>query len=593
MERQQLHEKASFSQDKAELHLRTVYRYIVWKHIADTHLGDIGSDYGYFKDVSDQVLSIPYLYISLGGDPEDDFISFKNQLPIVQQILSPAEQDEFLESWLDEIYPKLLFANWGNHCITPDYNVLTKRGWLKYNELIASDEILSYDVGKNKCVWDKINHIIINNIDDNIVEYSTRGFKFSGTTNHRMLGQKAWDRKNGNYKYYLADELSNDIFYIKSSAAFGSSDYPISDNILRLSGWMITDGCIYNSSGGIPDYRIYQSKPHFKIEAILKSMGYSYSIRTRNKKIDIICGKKLIKPPLPQNEIRLLIDSARDFFQYMPTKDIQAWMYLLSDRQFDIFISSVIDGDGSSHGPNSATIYGTNLFLSKLQGLCVMHGYRALLSTNNRGNSVLNITKTDSTIINIKKHKSYSHYSGLVWCLNVPLSNFMVRKNGTAYFTGNSEFEERVSGRNTAKKILAKRTVYFNGIGVCLLYINDICYKIVVTHKTRYNSSFNKTHGLKQLARREIPDADVYLAEHTHDPAYEVSFERGMFQVYAVTGSIKVNDGYAKRYFSYFSTEQDVAFVLDSKKHRIIPFPCLEDALDFAKMGNTLENGKE
>ncbi len=268
MERQQLHEKASCSQDKAELHLKTSYRYIVWKHMADTHLGAIGSDYGYFQDVSDQVLSIPYLYISLGGDPEDDFISFKNQLPIVQQILSPAEQDEFLESWLDEIYPKLLFANWGNH----------------------------------------------------------------------------------------------------------------------------------------------------------------------------------------------------------------------------------------------------------------------------------------------------------------------------------GEFEERVSGRNTAKRILAKRTVYFNGIGVCLLYINDICYKIVVTHKTRYNSSFNKTHGLKQLARREIPDADVYLAEHTHDPAYEVSFERGMFQVYAVTGSIKVNDGYAKRYFSYFSTEQDVAFVLDSEKHRIIPFPCLGDALDFAKTGNTLEN---
>ena len=25
----------------------------------------------------------------------------------------------------------------------------------------------------------------------------------------------------------------------------------------------------------------------------------------------------------------------------------------------------------------------------------------------------------------------------LVWCLNVPLSNFMVRREGTHYFTGN------------------------------------------------------------------------------------------------------------------------------------------------------------
>jgi ribosomal protein S27AE len=263
-ERQALHEKASWSQDTAAIKLDTPYPYIVWKPLADIHLGAIGTDYKTLVDISDNVLSIPYLYISLLGDEEDNFVSFKSQLAVVQQILSPEEQDSFVESWLTELSPKILFSTWGNH----------------------------------------------------------------------------------------------------------------------------------------------------------------------------------------------------------------------------------------------------------------------------------------------------------------------------------AEFEEKATGRNTLKKLLNHNVIYFNGIGVCILEINGIKYKIVPTHKTRYGSSFNKTHGLKQLARKEIPDADVYLMGHIHDPAVEYSFERGMWQIFAVMGTLKHNDGFAKRYFSAFSAREDFAFVLDTKQKKVLVFPTLDDALGFAKMGN-------
>ena len=264
MQRQALHEKASWSQDSANVKIETEYPCIVWKPMADMHIGDMGADYESLVDFTDKVMTIPYLYLSLSGDEEDNFISFKNQLAILQQILNPEEQDSFLESWLSEIAPRILFSGYGNH----------------------------------------------------------------------------------------------------------------------------------------------------------------------------------------------------------------------------------------------------------------------------------------------------------------------------------AEFEERVSARNTVKKILSRNVVYFNGIGVCNIKVNDQTYKAVSTHKCRYNSSFNKTHGLKQLARRDIPDADVYISAHIHDPAYEISFERGIEQAFIVLGSIKRNDGYAKRYFAYFSARRDAAIVLDSTEHRMIVFPCLEDALDYAKLKN-------
>lgn len=149
-----------------------------------------------------------------------------------------------------------------------------------------------------------------------------------------------------------------------------------------------------------------------------------------------------------------------------------------------------------------------------------------------------------------------------------------------------SAFEERVSGKNALKKILNRNLPYFNGIGVCNIKINDQVYKIVATHKTRAGSSTNLTHGLKTLARRDIPNADLYLSAHVHTPDIEYTFERGLFQIFMVMGTLKQNDGYAKRDFAYFTAEKDGAIVMDTTKHRMIPFPCLDDALEYAKLKN-------
>lgn len=263
-ERQQLHEKASWSQDSSIIKIETEYPCIVYKPLADAHLGSIGTNYKMFTDISDLFLNTEYLYGSLLGDETDNFVSFKNQLAVLQQIMSPEEQDEFIESWLYDMMPKMLFASYGNH----------------------------------------------------------------------------------------------------------------------------------------------------------------------------------------------------------------------------------------------------------------------------------------------------------------------------------SGFEERVAGKNSLKKMLNRNMSYFNGIGICNLTLNDQKYQIVATHKTRYGSSFNLTHGLKQLARKEIPNADIYLSAHVHQPDMEVAFERGQYQVFMVMGTLKHNDGYAKRDFSYFTGTKDGAFVLDATQHRVIPFPCLDDALEFAHLKN-------
>lgn len=150
-----------------------------------------------------------------------------------------------------------------------------------------------------------------------------------------------------------------------------------------------------------------------------------------------------------------------------------------------------------------------------------------------------------------------------------------------ATWCNHSEFEERASGKNSVKKILSRSVMYFNGMAKIELDLNGIVYKIAATHKTRFNSSFNATHGLKQLARKDFPDCDIYLAGDTHWPAMERAFERNIDQLFIKIGTFKLDDGYSKRYFSRYTSSVMPCFVLNTKQKDVCGFWKLDQALKY------------
>jgi UDP-2,3-diacylglucosamine pyrophosphatase LpxH len=150
-------------------------------------------------------------------------------------------------------------------------------------------------------------------------------------------------------------------------------------------------------------------------------------------------------------------------------------------------------------------------------------------------------------------------------------------------FDNHSIFEERSTGKNAIKKIQSENLMYFNGMGQANIIVNDIEYRIVCTHKTTYNSSFNRTHGLKQMSRKQIQGGDIYMAGHIHTPAMEVCFEHGQDQIFVMIGTLKVNDGFAKRFFDAYCSSIMPCIVLDTKRKHMIPFWELNDAIKFVR----------
>lgn len=148
-----------------------------------------------------------------------------------------------------------------------------------------------------------------------------------------------------------------------------------------------------------------------------------------------------------------------------------------------------------------------------------------------------------------------------------------------ATWCNHSQFEERVSGMNQVKNILKERLLYFDGIAKFRIHVNGITYSMVTTHKPPLWSRFNLTHGLKQMARLELPSCDLYMAGDKHQPAVETVFMQGKIMHYLQSGTLKTDDAFGHQYFAPVTCPAMPCFVLDATKKEITTFWTVQQAM--------------
>jgi predicted phosphodiesterase len=85
--------------------------------LADTHVGSWSTDYELFMRITDEILEIPNLFVCLLGDMAHMAIKLRSVDEVSDNLLTPDLQLRYLESWLQELEPRVLFATWGNHDI--------------------------------------------------------------------------------------------------------------------------------------------------------------------------------------------------------------------------------------------------------------------------------------------------------------------------------------------------------------------------------------------------------------------------------------------------------------------------------------------
>lgn len=111
---QEVRSRASFSQDRANPRFE-LGEPLAAIFLSDTHILSWGTDHDLLARITDEILSLPNLYVVLMGDLAQMSIKLRSVIEVSDNMLPPELQEAYVASWLDEIAPRVLCATWGNH----------------------------------------------------------------------------------------------------------------------------------------------------------------------------------------------------------------------------------------------------------------------------------------------------------------------------------------------------------------------------------------------------------------------------------------------------------------------------------------------
>ncbi len=339
-------------------------------------------------------------------------------------------------------------------CLSEDTQLLTPKGWKNYEEIKVGDLAFSYNKKTNMLEPNSIERIIVKKHKGNLIKlFNEDSIDCLVTGDHRVLCNTRTTGKNRKWKWSDTKFVSADNFPSGAripvvSQLNTSSKCDIDDDLLKIFGWIITDGGLkFTHNRKYSYYEIYQSKVKGKL---LEEM------------------KKTIKKRFPESTVhsrqrkgkfyksQFISGGSEAFTFYLgkkATDEIRIWLGKETHRiprkllkecslnQLKILFDALVQGDGHTQrirGNKYVMFYsGRNVSLAdEFQELCVLLGFSGVIKKVplNKQTKVLVSFRRKFAYVRKKKEE---YYNGKVWDITIKHEAFVARRNGKVFITGN------------------------------------------------------------------------------------------------------------------------------------------------------------
>jgi ribonucleoside-triphosphate reductase len=328
------------------------------------------------------------------------------------------------------VYHLNFSTRYGSQCVTEDTDVLTPTGFKKYNELKEGDSIYTWKDGV--CEIQPILKMNVYDYDGEMHEYSGRDINQTITPDHRLLyktGSNDFTIKNSSE---VIDNKSP--IYIPVAMKNNNEDYPISDEMLEMLVFILTDGNVDKEYNKI---KFFKSKTRWGIDRfkeLCEKLNYTYSHSiTENKE-----WKSVVQI------YNLLIPATHEIGELLnwTKKELPSFFTQLSSRQANLVIDTWLKLDGNPSANKTRLQVDNDLIQNQLQHVCF------LAEKSSRATEYMfgeNKTPTKYVYIYSRQVKAASnnkriHYKGKVWCPSTLNGVVVFRKEGKLFISGNCPF---------------------------------------------------------------------------------------------------------------------------------------------------------
>ncbi len=228
-----------------------------------------------------------------------------------------------------------------NYCVDEETEALTKRGWLKQDQLTEQDIILSYDIESEQLKWSPIHEIFRNEYDGKMFHLTGNGLNALVTPGHRFV-----TKERGRVAVEKLIQKDHLVLMGKPLADPPMKKY--SDAFVKLVGWAVTEGS-YKLGKTTHGVTISQKKTIGieKIKECLEETGAKYSQRIVTEdtftKVGNLKGMYVwnITGPIANQIIEVATTQNKVL--------TQEFLDALTQDQRLLLIDAMIGGDGHTH----------------------------------------------------------------------------------------------------------------------------------------------------------------------------------------------------------------------------------------------------
>lgn len=369
---------------------------------------------------------------------------------------------------------KTIFLEDELFCADHETEILTQRGWKRYDEVIEGEDVLALDPVTGSAEWVPAEHINVFPVENHTMILMESGSHSSLTTpNHRWLSERIYAGggriyAHGSYErrreFVETRDLNKRDAIPCAADVINLPDPKWSDGFVELAGWYWTEGTACHH-GGVTIGQSMSANPE-KVAQIRRCLVDLYGPASP--------GLQHFKPEPSWCEaaesdrgmvyFRLNEEAALDLRWVIEGKEkvLASWFVAsLSREQLHLFIDTSIAADGTVKKGFPSTRVITQKrreSLDVLQMACSLAGIRTTLRERIIGGKgpYAGLPEWELSLRGV--HKRFvpqpatfcieeQAYTGVVWCPTTKHGTWLARRKGTVYFTGNTEYDHQVLGQ--------------------------------------------------------------------------------------------------------------------------------------------------
>jgi phage portal protein BeeE len=331
------------------------------------------------------------------------------------------------------------------YCADGETEILTRRGWLRYDQVTTADTCLGLDIKTGLSRWQRVQ--AVNVFDDgpyDVIRLENSTHSSVTTPNHRWpIMLSGVTRTREGWQWRTTETLPADA-RICAAAPVEAPEPKWSDATVELVAWLWTEGHI-DPYGGVQLTQSQRVNPGnvARIRAALTEIfgpaAEKLHVRSRPSwREDYHDDRGIV-------QFRLNALAGAVLTQHAPGKVVSTeFLASLTRAQLELFYQVSIDADGwrRLNGRASSLAQKDRARLDAFQIACALTGRSGVvrqLPTSGQWYMAVQVTSW-------RKPAGHPEYKSretvpLVWCPTTPSGTWFARRNGTTYFTGNTNVE--------------------------------------------------------------------------------------------------------------------------------------------------------